>query len=100
MIFITQLIYLNDGQEEVFEEFESVAIPLISTYNGKLLLRLRPSSDDVVECDGEPPYEVHIVQFPSETDFQNFGKDELRKQFLHLKEKSVRSVLLFKGTST
>ena len=97
MIFITQLVYLNEGQEKIFEEFESVAIPLISKYNGKLLLRLRPSADDVIACEGEQPYEVHIVQFATEADFQNFGKDESRKQFLHLKEKSVRSALLFKG---
>lgn len=98
MLFITQLIYVNEGQEKAFEEFENIAIPLISKYNGKLLLRLRPSSGDVIECDGEQPYEVHIVQFPSETDLDNFGKDDLRKKFLHLKEKSVRSAVLFKGT--
>jgi hypothetical protein len=28
MIFITQLIYIIDGQEEVFDEFESIAIPI------------------------------------------------------------------------
>lgn len=36
MIFITQLIYLLEGQESVFEEFETIAIPIISKYNGKL----------------------------------------------------------------
>lgn len=97
MIYITQLIYIHPGQEQVFEEFERVALPLISKYNGKLLLRLRPSSSDVMESDIETPYEVHVVEFQDEADFINFGKDELRKSFLHLKEKAVRSVLMFKG---
>jgi len=41
MIYITQLIYIKDGQESVFHQFEDVAIPLISKYNGRLMLRIR-----------------------------------------------------------
>lgn len=33
MLFITQLIYLNAGQEAVFDQFGVVAIPLIAQYN-------------------------------------------------------------------
>ena len=29
MILITQLIYIKEGQQEVFDEFEKVAIPTI-----------------------------------------------------------------------
>ena len=29
MIYITQLIYINEGQEHVFDQFEDVAIPII-----------------------------------------------------------------------
>ena len=39
MLLITQLIYIIDGQEKVFDEFESIAIPTILKYNGRLLLR-------------------------------------------------------------
>jgi len=31
-------------------------------------------------------------------DFENFKHDEERKKFLHLKEQSIQSVLLIKGT--
>jgi len=41
----------------------------------------------------------HSVEFDSKQDFQNFTKDEERKQFLHLKERSIESVLLIKGTA-
>lgn len=98
MLYITQLIYLKEGQEAVFEEFESVAIPLISKYRGQLLLRLRPSQESVIESNMEVPYEVHLVEFPAETDFEAFMADEERKQFLHLKEQSIRSGVLIKGT--
>ena len=42
-LYFTQLIYIKEGQEATFHQFEDVAIPLISKYNGQLLLRVRPS---------------------------------------------------------
>ncbi len=98
MVFITQLIYILDGQEAVFDQFEAIAIPTISKYNGRLLLRLRPDKDAYVESNIENPYEIHIVEFETDNDFANFMQDEERKRFLHLKEQSIKSVLLIKGT--
>ena len=98
MIHITQLIYIQQGQEKVFHEFEDVAIPIISKYNGRLLLRIRPQQDSFIENKIEKPYEIHLVEFDNEEDFKNFMQDEERKKFLHLKEQSINSVLLIKGT--
>jgi uncharacterized protein (DUF1330 family) len=97
MIFLTQLIYIKEGQEEVFHQFEDIAIPAISKYNGRLLLRVRPSNDSFVENNIDKPYEIHIVEFDAEQDFINFSQDDERKKFLHLKEQSVKSVWLIKG---
>jgi len=98
MVFITQLIYILDGQETIFNQFEAIAIPAISRYNGRLLLRVRPGEDAYIESNIEKPYEIHLVEFETDNDFVNFMQDEERKQFLHLKEQSIRSALLFKGT--
>lgn len=98
MIFITQLIYILDGQEAVFNQFEAIAIPAISRYNGRLLLRVRPDEDDYIENTIDKPYEIHLVQFETENDFANFMQDEDRKRFLHLKEQSIKSVFLIKGS--
>lgn len=97
MIFITQLIYIKEGKEAIFNEFEDIAIPAISKYNGKLLLRVRPEESAIVEASIERPYEIHLVEFAADEDFQNFMRDEERKKFLHLKEQSIRSVVLIKG---
>jgi len=96
-MFITQLIFIKEGQEEIFHQFEALAIPLIAKYNGKLLLRLRPHPEEIIEGNMENPYEVHLVEFDSDNDFQCFMKDEERKQFLHLKEQSIKSAILIKG---
>ncbi|HCX24010.1 MAG: DUF1330 domain-containing protein [Flammeovirgaceae bacterium] len=97
MIHITQLIYVIPGQENVFDQFESVAIPIISKYNGRLTLRIRPDDNSVIESSIEMPYEIHLVEFDQEQDFLDFMKDEERKQFLYLKEQSIRSSVLYKG---
>jgi len=98
MVFITQLIYILDGQETTFNQFEAVAIPLISRYNGRLLFRVRPDQNSYIESTIEKPYEIHLVEFESEGDFSNFMQDEERKTFLHLKEQSIKSVWLIKGS--
>jgi len=97
MVFITQLIYILDGQEKSFNQFEAVAIPLIAKYNGRLLLRVRPDQNSFIENNIEKPYEIHLVEFDTEKDFSNFMQDEERKTFLHLKEQSIKSVWLIKG---
>src|SRR3954470_12643813 len=97
MIYITQLIYIREGQEKNFHEFEDVAIPIIAKYNGKLLLRVRPGEDAFIESGIDKPYEIHLVEFDSEQGFKNFMLDEERKKFLHLKEQSIRLSVLYKG---
>jgi len=82
----------------VFHQFEDIAIPAISKYNGRLLLRVRPDNNSIIENNIDKPYEIHLVEFNTEEDFQNFMHDEDRKKFLHLKEQSVKSVVLIKGT--
>ena len=99
MILITQLIYIVEGQEEVFDEFEKVAIPIILKYNGRLLFRVRPTAHSYIESHIDPPYEIHLVEFETQQDFEDFLKDEERKKFLHLKEQSIKSSILIKGTT-
>ncbi len=98
MIYLTQLIYIQEGQEKLFHEFEEVAIPIISKYNGRLLLRIRPQEESYIVNNIDKPYEMHFVEFNTEQDFTNFMYDEERKKFLHLKEQSIKSSVLIRGT--
>lgn len=96
-VYITQLIYLQPGQEDTFLEFESVAIPLMEAYNGQMILRLKPGADSIIQSVGEIPYEVHFLAFGSDADLNRFLQAPERQEFLHLKEKSIRSVVMVKG---
>lgn len=79
-LFITQLIYVLEGEQKVFDEFESIAIPIISKYNGMLLLRVRPDQNAFVEYHIDRPYEIHLVSFDSPQDFEKFKQDSERKK--------------------
>ena len=98
MIYITQLIYIKEGQENAFHQFEDIAIPAILKYNGRLLLRIRPNEDAFIEHNIDKPYEIHLISFDSQEHFENFRQDKERMQFLHLKEQSVKTSILFQGT--
>lgn len=98
MVFLTQLIYVQAGKEGEFQEFESIVLPLLPRYGGELLLRLRPEGSSFVAGSLEVPYEVHLVSFETEEGFVGYSMDAVRERFLHLKNGSVRSSLLVKGT--
>jgi uncharacterized protein (DUF1330 family) len=97
MIYIIQLIYIKEGQEDIFHQFEDIAIPIIAKYKGKLLLRVRPAGESFIEHLIDKPYEIHLVEFESEQDFEDFKLDEERKRWLHLKEQSITSVIVIQG---
>lgn len=97
MIYVTQLVYLVPGQEKVFDEFEAVAIPIIARYRGRLLFRVRPDDSAFIQYMGEKPYEIHLVEFDSEQDLENFKNDDERKKFVHLKEMSIRESVMILG---
>ena len=98
MIYITQLIYLKEGAEDVFEQLENIAMPIIPRYNGELLLRIRPEDSSFIEANIERPYEIHLVEFETEEDFKNFMQDDERKKFVALKNQSIKTATLIKGT--
>jgi uncharacterized protein (DUF1330 family) len=98
MIYITQLIYIKEGQKAIFHQFEEIAIPIISKYNGKLLLRIRPGENAFIESSIDKPYEIHLVEFDNEQNIRAFMQDEERKKFLHLKEQSIKASVLIQGT--
>ena len=97
MLYFTQLIYLQDGKETIFHLFEEKVLPILTKYNGKLLLRIRPDENSFIEVNMARPYEIHLVAFESEQDFVSYSRDETRQQFLHLKEQSVRESILIRG---
>jgi uncharacterized protein (DUF1330 family) len=98
MIALTQFVYVDAGKEKAFEEFEAIVLPLLPRHGGELLLRLRPNTATFIAGSWEVPYEVHVVSFETEEGLVSYSNDEARQRFLELKNESVRSSVLIKGT--
>ena len=98
MITLTQLVYINPGEEATFEEFERKVLPLIDEHNGRLLLRIRTDAGSLVAGTWEKPDEIHLVEIDAESDFHAYMVDEERRRYLHLREQSIRTTIIIQGT--
>ena len=65
------MIFVKEGKEDVFHQFEDFAIPILEDYNGKLIYRIRPTKESFVSFEDELPYEIHFLSFETEKDFLN-----------------------------
>ncbi|WP_308990649.1 hypothetical protein QLS71_004120 [Mariniflexile litorale] len=92
------MIFVKEGKEAVFHQFEDLAIPILNDYRGKLIYRIRPTKETYISFEEELPYEIHFISFESEKDFIDFSKDARRTAFLHLKKDAIKYTFLVKGT--
>ncbi len=93
MLQITDCIYIQENKEKIFEEFEKIVLELLPKYNAKILFRIKPNKEQIIQTEIGIPFEIHILEFQSEQDFENFKQDETRKKFIYLKNDSVKSNL-------
>lgn len=96
MLYYTQIIFLKEGMENSFNLFEEKVIPLLSKHNGKLLYRIRPNKDSIIEGI-DKPYEIHILEFQTKSDFESYANDKERLKHLNLKDQSVEKIQLIEG---
>src|SRR5262245_14543195 len=99
MIYVTQLVYVHEGGEGTFQEFEEVALPLLARYRGELVLRFRLERSTQIGGSEDTPYEVHVVRVESEADLTAYSNDAERQRALPLKERSVRRAIIIKGVA-
>ena len=97
MIYITLLVYVISGEEDKFNNYEEQVIPLLEKYNGILLYRIRPERHNYLTMQDDQPYEIHIITFNSQSDFDRFRSDPDRKNHAHLYKESVFRTVLIEG---
>lgn len=97
MIYITALLFVQEGKEELFQDYERRVLPLLKDFNAEILYRIRANKEKSVSLVKKLPYEVHILEFQTETDFKNYLNDDRRKAFEHLKNEAIKSTFVIKG---
>ncbi len=98
MIHVVQLIYIHEGAENQFLEFEDKVLPLLDRFGAVLELRLRPAPTSWIAGTRECPYEVHFVSFPGDQELHDYVNCPERLKWLSLKDESVRVSIQIKGS--
>ena len=96
MIYYTVLIYIHESEERTYLEYEDLTLPILEDYNGELVYRLKTNSAQS-DSSEDFPYEVHLLRFENQSDFDAYLKDERRVKATHLKEQSIKKTVLVKG---
>ena len=97
MIYFTARIFVKEGKEKVFQQYEELVLPVLKEYSGELIYRIRPTKETFVAAEEELPFEIHFISFNSEKDFSDYANDSRRKEFLQLKDDAIKSTFLVKG---
>jgi len=82
--------------ENSFNLFEEKVIPLLGKHKGKLLYRIRPNKDSIIEGI-DNPYEIHIIEFQTKSDFESYANDKERLKHMKLKDQSIEKIQLIEG---
>ncbi len=61
------------------------------------MYRFRTKEDINFSFNKEMPNEIHLISFEPEEGFEKFMNNDDRKKYVHLKDESVKSVILMKG---
>ncbi len=95
--YITILLFVIKGKEDVFNEYEEKVLPLLSRHQGQLLYRIRPEAQQYITPQDEYPYEIHIVSFETITGFEQYKADKDRQSHAYLFRESVSKTLMIEG---
>lgn len=98
MIYLTVLLYIKEGKETVFQEYENAVLPILDIYKGVLIHRIRPIHQNYIgDSTEEQPYEIHLISFPNDDNFKSYIQDSKRVSFSDLKDESLRCSYIYKG---
>ncbi|MEI9907360.1 MAG: DUF1330 domain-containing protein [Actinomycetota bacterium] len=82
-ITLCVLLWVKDGQEELFESYEDKALEIATRHGGITVSRVRRTEGS------EAPYEVQILQFPSDASLKEFMDDPARSELSEMRERSI-----------
>jgi uncharacterized protein (DUF1330 family) len=92
---ITVNLWITDGQRDLFNEYENIAVKVMSKYGGKLI------SASAIETSSvpNPPDEIHLLEFPTRQSFEKFREDEELAKFSSMRSKCINRTEIYIGRS-
>jgi len=93
-LYLTVLLYLKDGKQEQFYDYERRVKPVIESYGGQFEKVIKPTH---VVGDIPMPDEIHLLSFPSEQSFQSYRDDPALPEIAALRAEAVEQTIIISG---
>jgi len=88
-------LYIHEGHEAEFEQFESAAARIMQRYGGAIDRRIgiapRAAGENL-------PHEVHILSFPDEASLHSYRTDPELLGLADLRSRAIRETVVWMGT--
>lgn len=85
-------LFIHEGREAEFEEFESAAAGIMRRHGGAIERRIGAGSPVAGQ-----PYEVHIVTFPNRRLLETYRGDPDLKALANLRARAIRDTIVWIG---
>lgn len=85
-------LWIHPGQESAFEAFEREAAEVMAGHGGRIERAIR-----IVNGEGESPYEVHIVIFPSDSAVDSYRVDPKTQQLAQRRSGIIAKTIMLTG---
>ena len=77
------LLWANEGDEAALVEYEDLVLALLPDHGARVVQRVRSDG-----ADGAP-FEVHVLEFPSDAALEAYMADERRVAHAELRERGI-----------
>ncbi len=87
---VVAFLWAGEGGLDGLQAFENTVLPILTSYQGKLMLAINPS-----EQNADQPDEIHVLQFPSRSVFDEYQKDPRHKLLEAQRKFAISRTTLF-----
>jgi uncharacterized protein (DUF1330 family) len=92
-MLLTAILWANPGQEKLLVEYEDAVLQLIPKHGGQVIERVR------AEQPGDGPYEVQLIELPSEEALADYMIDPARVALADVHKKAIARTEVLRGGS-
>jgi uncharacterized protein (DUF1330 family) len=92
-MLLTAILWANPGQEKLLVEYEDAVLQLIPKHGGQVIERVR------AEQPGDGPYEVQLIELPSEEALADYMIDPARVALADVHRKAIARTEVLRGGS-
>ena len=87
-------LYVHEGREAQFEQFEAAAAEIMLRYGGTIERRIGCAT----QAGEDGPHEIHVVTFPDEAAFEQYSGDADLNALAELRSSAIRETTVWRGT--